>query len=51
MARDLITIRERLIRIETLLGNHLRHHLIVTAYILCPLLIGIILIFIKVWLR
>ena len=49
MAKEL-TIRERLVRIETLMENHLRSHYNITIYLLCPILVGILLLLTKIWL-
>ena len=40
-------IIERLIRLETMLENHLAYHSKMTKYLLFPILIGIILLLFK----
>lgn len=44
------TIRERLARIETLLGNHLQHHDLYFRWVIIPIGIMMLLLLIKAYL-
>ena len=44
-----LTIRERLVKIETLLAHHLKHHEQITIVILAPILVGVILLLLRAY--
>ena len=44
-----ITLGERLAVIETLMGNHLKHHESLLKWLLCPIAVGVVLTLIGVY--
>ena len=42
------TITERLVRLEVLMANHLKHHENLLKYFIAPILVGVLLILAKV---
>ena len=46
---DRRSLRERMIAIEILLSNHLKHHETINKVLLLPILVGIVLILAKIW--
>ena len=49
MTRKKMTISERLVRIETLLSNHLKHHDTILKFVMCPIIIGIVMTVLKLY--
>ena len=48
---DHLAIIERLVRLETLMNNHLAHHDKLDKYILFPVLVGVIVTVISIWIK
>lgn len=47
---DELSILERLTRLEVLMENHLASHIYLLKWVLCPILVGVVLTTIKVYL-
>ena len=47
---DEISVLERLTKLEVLMENHLASHIHILRWVLCPILVGVILTTIRVYL-
>jgi len=43
------TVTERLVRLEVLMSNHLKHHENLLRYFIAPIIVGLMLILVKLF--